>query len=385
VALTDRREVRWVDDAREFDALLSAIDRADVLALDTEQDAFFAYRPKICLLQINVDGTDFVVDPFAIKDLSPLRDPLADPSKVKIFHAAENDIALMKRDHDLPIRGLFDTMSASSVLGYKRTGLAALVEEHFGLVIEKKYQRSDWRKRPLEPGQIEYAALDVRHLDELRGILTRELEQLSRSDEAASDFARIERVAHEMRPFDPDAYYAIQGARALDGPGRRVLRDLYVFRDRLAREDDRAPYRVCSDSALLALARGQPTHPHDLRSYSGLPDRLLQRHARTLVEMVRAALDAGDLAPPPPPPKEHSPLDDESRALFDRLRDWRKKRAVERDVDAGRVVPNALLLAVIRAGARTADELAAAGFEPWRLREYGDDVLAILNRPPKKG
>lgn len=377
------REVRWVEHERDLIALASRMERATVVALDTEQDAFFAYRPRICLLQIAVGEVDYVLDTLALPDLAPLSDVLADPGITKVFHAADNDIALLKRDHGLHIRGLFDTMAASSILGYKRTGLAALIEQHFGLLIEKKYQRSDWRKRPLEPGQIEYAALDVRFLDELRGILRGELERLDRLEEAASDFERIERVAHEPRPFSADDYFNLQGARSLDGTQRRVLRDLFVLRDRLAREDNRAPYRVCSDSVLLALAKHPPTATHELSRFVGLGDRLLQRHARTLIDVIRAAIDAGDLAPPPPPVRESSPLDDSERALFDALREWRKKRAEQRGVDAGRVIPNAMLLALIRAKATTEDELAAAGLERWRIREYAEDILHVIAKRAK--
>jgi ribonuclease D len=380
--VTRNREVRWVESDRELSALIGRMERASIVALDTEQDAFFAYRPRVCLLQIAVAGIDHVVDTLALPDLSAMAEVLADPAIIKVFHAADNDIALLKRDHSLHVRGLFDTMAASSILGYKRTGLAALIEQHFGVMIEKKYQRSDWRKRPLEPGQIEYAALDVRFLDELREILFGELEKLGRLEEAASDFERIEKVAHEPRPFSADEYYNLQGARTLDGTQRRILRDLFVFRDRLAREENRAPYRICSDSVLFALAKQPPKATHELGRYSGLGDRLLQRHARTLVDVVLAALDAGELAPPPPPPRESTPLDDSERALFDALRDWRKKRAEQRGVDAGRVIPNSLLLSVVRRRASTESELAAAGLEPWRIREYGEDILHVI---AKKG
>lgn len=373
-------EVRFVDEARGYAEAVRAVEGASSIAVDTEQDAFFSYRAKICLLQIGVDDRQFIIDTVALPDLSALAAPLADPSKIKIFHAGDNDIALLRRDHRIVISGLFDTMSAAAVLGYKRTGLAALLEQHFQVVVEKKYQRSDWRKRPLEPAQIDYAALDVRYLDELRLLLRGELEQLGRIEEAYSDFQRIERADHESRNFDPNDYYRIEGARSLDGIGRRVLSALFDFRDQIAREEDRAPYRVCPDFTLLEIARRQPVSLGALRAIRGLPERFRDRGGAPMVDCIEQALARGELAPPPPAPREGPVLDDRERAIFDKLRDWRRKRAEARGVDAGRVVSNALLISVVKANPRDLDELGGAGFEPWRVREYGEEVLAILTR-----
>jgi ribonuclease D len=377
------RDLHWIADGAGLRRLAAALRAADTIAVDTEQDAFFSYRPKICLIQFATADADWVLDPLAERDLSILAEPLADPHRATILHAGDNDISLLARDFDLEVRGLFDTMSAAAILGYKRTGLAALIEQHFGIAIEKKFQRSDWRRRPLERGQIEYAALDVRYLASLKTILENELAEKGRVEEALSDFQRIENVRHEQRTVDPDDYYRIDGVRDLNGVERRILRDLFVLRDRASREEDRAAFRVCPDSALMELVRLAPTSTAKLRGVRGLSDRFLERHAQDVIEIVRAAVDAGELAPPRPPIRDHAPLDDAERALFDHLRAWRKKRAEARGVEVGRVVPNALLTQVVRAQATTEDELAAAGFEPWRIREYGGEVLAVMRRGKK--
>lgn len=379
--MADRTAVHWVDRPEQLERLGRRLAEADVISLDTEQDSFFSHRTKVCLIQVNALGEDWIIDPLALDRFDPLVGPLEDPDVITIFHAGENDIDLMRRDCGLEIRGLFDTMIAAAVIGYRKTGLAGLLDQHFDVRLDKKYQRSDWRQRPLDREQIEYAALDVRYLEELRELLLEELEQLDRVEEASSEFLRIEKVEHAERVFDPDDYFRLQGARDLDGVGRRVLRELYILRESIAAEEDRALFRVCPDHALVSLARRLPSESGQLQRIRGLSDRWRRQLADRILELVRRARDQGPLAPPPrkrPPEGTQGRLDDRQRKLYDHLRRWRAVRAEERGVEAGRVVPNALLLALVRARPDDMKGLERAGLESWRIREYGEDLLDCL-------
>jgi ribonuclease D len=383
-AMNTRPRIEWVDRPQALDALAADLRSASSIAVDTEQDSFFSYRTKVCLLQIGVPGRAWIVDPLALSDLSALRPALEDPAIPKIVHAGDNDIALLKRDAGIRIRGLFDTMLAASILGYPRTGLAALLDEHFGLKLEKKYQRSDWRKRPLELGQVAYAAEDVLHLERLRDALAPQLAAKDRVDEAESEFARIEASEPEEKEFDPESYFRIEGAPDLDPVCRRVLRDVYVLREEIAKREDRARFRVVGDESLLLLARTKPSDMGTLRRVHGLSDVFLKQHGQRVLELVQAANEAGPLAPPPRKPFQdragQSALDVVQKKLFDKLRDWRAARAAERGVEVGRVIPNQLLVKVVLAGARTKDDLKRVGFEAWRLRVWGEAFAAELAR-----
>jgi ribonuclease D len=353
---------------------------AAVLAVDTEQDAYFAYRPKICVLQIGAFDEEWIVDAQAIRDFSPLREVFADRSVPKIMHAGENDVGLLRRDCGLAVGGLFDTMAAAGIVGRRRTGLANLLDDLFAVRIEKRYQRSDWRKRPLHREQIEYAALDVRHLPRLRQHMMDELGQLGREEEAASEFARIEGVQWQQRDFDPEDYQRIDGARGIDGVSRRLLRDLFVLRDDLARQEDRAPFRVATDGTLLAIARQRPATHADLQRIHGLSGSVSRRLGERILAAVR---DAEEMGPIPLVHRRSNGngavrLDDSERRRFDVLRMWRAGRAADRGVEPGRVVPNALLARIVKASPRTREDLVGAGVESWRIREYGDDILEVL-------
>ena len=379
--MTKGTTVHWVDTPRELEAIGRELEEADVISVDTEQDSFFSHRTKVCVIQVGAFGEEWVIDALALEDFSPLAAPFLDERIPTIFHAGENDIDLLRKDCGLEVRGLFDSMSAAAILGQSRTGLAPLIEEFFGVVIEKKYQRSDWRKRPLDREQIEYAALDVRFLPQLRELLMARLLELGREEEAQSDFARIERVNHPSKEFDPDDYFRMNEARTLNGVGRRVLRDLFVFREGIASEEDRAPFRVCPNHALEQMARRMPENSIELNRIRGLSERLKKRHGKRILELIRKAEKRGQLAKPKRKPSGAPglfQLDRDQKKIYDRLRGWRSERSEKRGVEPGRVVPNALLQQVVLKKPHSKAELEAAGFEPWRVREYGKDLLAVL-------
>lgn len=378
-----RDRVHWIDQPRALSELGRRLDDVNVIAVDTEQDSYFAYRTKVCVIQIGADGEEWIIDALALDDFAPLAGSFLDRSRAKVLHAGENDVDLLRKNCGLEIRGLFDTMSAASILGYAKTGLAGVIDHHFGVTIEKKYQRSDWRKRPLERAQIEYAALDVRYLPKLRERFKKELEESGRVEEAQSDFDRIERVVHEQREFDPDDYVRIRGARDLDGVGRRILRALYELRDEIAREEDRALFRVCPDHVLVELTKQRPRDRQSLRSFRGVSDRMYRVYGDRVIGVIAAAKRKGPLAFPRRAkgmadgiiPK----LEPHQKDLYDELRGWRSRRAQHRGVEVGRVIPNSLLLQIVTSTPRDRQGLAAAGLEPWRIREYGEDILAVVN------
>ena len=165
--------------------------RQKVVAVDTEADSFYHYFDKTCLVQIATKKRVFLVDPLAMggpEALKPLAPLFASPDIRKIFHAAEYDIFILKRDCQFTFANLFDTMVSAQLLGYPAIGLAAIAERHLGLILPKDEQRSDWSVRPLRDSQLSYAASDVEHLILLTDKLEKELKKKKRLEWAHEDF-----------------------------------------------------------------------------------------------------------------------------------------------------------------------------------------------------
>jgi ribonuclease D len=370
----------------ELDALVERLSAHPGLAIDCEMDSMYAYRTSLCLVQVGWEGGEALIDVLRELDMSRLGRLFADADRVKVFHGGENDVGLMRGHWAVEFENIFDTMAASQVLGHDGVGLAALLDRHFDIKVSKRFQKADWRVRPLPEKQAEYARIDVRYLLPLRRLLLDELRELRRVEEAESEFRRIGRACAEEKPFEPGNWVKVKGARDLPPEQRGTLAELYVARDVLARELDRAPYRVLHESALVDLARRQPRTAADLRRVHGINRGLSEAQVRRLLEAIERGLQVTDLPLPRRVRTEGDrygigPMTPEQTAVFDALRTWRQQRAGKRGVEVARVATNALLAAIVRAAPSTSAGLAAVdGFEDWRLREYGEELLAVLER-----
>src|SRR5690606_29531 len=131
---------------------------------DTESNSLYAYRERVCLIQLSTRSRDYILDPLIIVDMSPLAPLLADPGVEKVFHAAEYDLICLHRDYGFIVNNLFDTMVAARICGYKAIGLGSLLSEFLGVELDKRHQRDDWGERPLPPDSLRYAQMDTHYL-----------------------------------------------------------------------------------------------------------------------------------------------------------------------------------------------------------------------------
>lgn len=258
------------------------------LAVDTESNSFHAYFERICLIQLSTAANDYILDPHKVKDLHPLAEMLRNPELEKVLHAASNDILGLRRDFGFEIQNLFDTAVACKLLGHKKLGLAGIIQERFGTVLNKKWQRHDWSIRPLRPEQLDYARLDTHYLIPLRHMLAQELEDKGLSEAAREAFERTTHQRMAEKTFRPEAFRHIRGARLLDSHGRRILKALYIYREREAQRRDRAPFRILTDETLLRLAWERPQDIESFSQVKGLPRSYREGNgAHNLLSIIR--------------------------------------------------------------------------------------------------
>jgi ribonuclease D len=239
-----------------------SIRSAPVIALDTEYDSFRYFREKLCLLQVQAGERTWLIDPLAEGlDLSFLGDVLADPEILKIFHAGDNDIRILKRDYDFAFRNIFDTHRAASLLGFRQLALTTLLEIHLGVKLEKKMQRSRWDIRPLSGEQLEYAALDTAHLPDLYRKLDAELHEKGQEKEAKHHFVGLTAVVWRPRALDRVGHRKLPGYGQLTPEQKERVRQLYRWRFEKANEINRACFMLLPDPQIVALARLESASP----------------------------------------------------------------------------------------------------------------------------
>jgi ribonuclease D len=196
--------------------MLAALKKQSSIAIDTESNSLHAYQERVCLIQISIPGSDYLIDPFSIEDLSPLREIFADQYIQKVFHAGDYDLATLKRDYSFEFANIFDTMLAATALGEPAIGLAALLEKYFDIQLEKKYQRADWGKRPLDPEMLTYAQGDSHFLLQLRDLLVEKLRERGRLELVLEDSAALARITLPMRDHEEDIFGTSRAHRILN-------------------------------------------------------------------------------------------------------------------------------------------------------------------------
>lgn len=268
------------------------------LAVDAERASGFRYSQRAYLLQFRRRGAGTVLlDPIPVTgELGPLADVI-NPLEW-VLHSADQDLPGLAELGLVPAT-LYDTELAGRLAGFERVGLGPIVERTLGLSLQKGHGAADWSTRPLPETWLNYAALDVEVLLELRDAMAAELESQGKTDWAAQEFAHI----LTMGPPKPktDRWRRTSGIHAVKS--QRVLaavRELWYARDEVAQRRDIAPSRVLPDSAIMAAASADPKTEGELRA---LPVFGGPRQRRSATVWLSALERARALPTPELPPK----------------------------------------------------------------------------------
>jgi ribonuclease D len=351
--------------------------RQSEFAVDLEMDSLHHYQEKVCLIQVSTRTESWLIDPLALKDLSPLAAPLGDPRIMIVMHGADYDIRSLHRDFGIEVQNLFDTMLASRFLGITEFGLAALLKARFGIELNKKYQKADWSKRPLSPEMSAYAAADTADLLPLYDQLSAELVAKGRLNWLEEECRLLcqARVTEKEGPL----YLSCKGAGKLKGRTLAILEELLQLRDRQARELDRPPFKVLSVETLLEIAEKRARSLSDLTGIPGMTPGQIQRFGDKILAAVSTALALPEDKLPVFPRQRREEPADGARDRIKRLKQWREQHSSAQGLEPGVVAPNWLLEAVADSNPVSAAELdGITGMREWQKGLYGQELLQEL-------
>jgi ribonuclease D len=343
------------------------------VAVDTESDSMYVYHEKVCLVQFSIPTGDYLLDPLSGLDMSPLGRLFASPHVEKVFHAAEYDVLCLKRDEGFEFRNLFDTMWAARVLGWPRLGLASILEERFGVSLNKRWQRYNWGRRPLAPDALAYARLDTHFLLDIRAMQLAALQEAGCLEEAREIFDQQAELAPPETPDSP-SFWRVKGVWDLTGREQALVRELHAYREYEASRRDQPVFYIFSDKILVSLAQ---TQPHCLQELFGI-DGLKSLHVKRYGQGILEALERGYEASIPRPPYTPRP-DEHTLECYETLRAWRNDLAHQRGVEPDVIMSNSTLMGIAQRCPTTMAELEdVEGLGPWRRKTYGLHILDVI-------
>jgi ribonuclease D len=345
--------------------LISQIEPADRVALDTEADSLHSYREKLCLLQISVaaaidarDYNDFMVDPLAGVDLEPLREALE--SREIVLHGADYDLRMLRRGLNFVAHKIFDTTIAARLLGIREFSLAALVKRYFGFELPKGSQKANWARRPLPAQMAEYAINDVHYLLPLAKELEADLDRCQRRDWLRQSCERAIEQATVARVRNEDELWRVRGSGVLRGRAAAVLRALWQWREREAEMADRPPFHILQNEKLLSAAASFDSgNVPDYKHFS-------PRRRQAFREAARSGLQAPESEWPLLRRRFGKKPTAEMMRRAQELRHRRDRSAEELDLEPSFIAPRSTLEAIAADAARAESLLG-----PWQRQLLG--------------
>jgi ribonuclease D len=315
--------------------LLPRLRRVDRVAVDTEADSLHCYFEKLCLIQLTFDGEDLLLDPLAPLDLQPLCTLLAE--REIVLQGMDFDLRLLRRSFELPVSKVFDTVIAARMLGLREFSLAALVQQYFDVTLAKGSQKANWARRPLPPAMKAYAKNDTHYLLPLAAKMEEQMRALDRMEWFRQSCQRALEQTFLARERDPEDAWRINGSGMLPPQTGAVLRAIWQWRDREARQADRPSFHILHNSAMIQAAHqfiaGETP---DFRHWS-------ERRRRGFLAAAREALDLPETAWPQRPPRLNRVRTPGFDKKVEALRRRRDQHAKELAIDPSFIAPRSAL------------------------------------------
>ncbi|CAL9736526.1 exosome complex exonuclease Rrp6p [Monosporozyma servazzii] len=299
-------EAIWIDKPEQIPNLVKDFAKYKELAIDLEHHDFRTYYGIVCLMQISTRDQDYIVDTIALREeLEPLNEVFTDPMITKVFHGAFMDIIWLQRDLGLYIVSLFDTYHASKALGFPKHSLAYLLQTLVNFKTSKKYQLSDWRRRPLSKPLLAYARADTHFLlnifDQLRNSLIKD-NKLASVLKDSRDVAkrRFEYSKYRPKVTSPNVYNPIDK----ENPWRTLMyqynvpldkeelvEELYNWRDTMARTADESPRYIMPNQLLISLVAYTPIDANGVVSVNSFITDTVRSNSKQIANLIKSYLE----------------------------------------------------------------------------------------------
>jgi ribonuclease D len=360
-----------IADSAELAAFCKRQAKAEFITVDTEFMRDSTYWPKLCLAQVGGPQEAAAIDTLAPDiDLAPLLELMKNSKVLKVFHSARQDLEIFFLLMDALPEPIFDSQVAAMVCGFgDSVGYDKLVRKLTGKHIDKSKRFTDWSRRPLKQGQIDYALSDVVHLRPVYEKLRRQVENRARTAWLDEEMAVLN--SPDTYRLEPEIAWRRLKTRSASPRYLALLRALAAWREAEAQRRDVPRNRVLRDEQLFDIAAHHPATAEELSHTRGFS----REAARGRIgQAILAALEEGMAVPeadcPVPPPQRDQPAG--LGPLVDLLKVLLKLQCERHDV-AQKLVASVADLERIAAD----DNAEVRAMTGWRREIFGQEALAL--------
>lgn len=290
-------EYNYIDTELKLIEMLNELKKVKEIAVDLEHHSYRTFLGITCLMQISTRSKDYIIDTIALREeLHILNEVFTNSSIVKVFHGADSDVEWLQRDLSLYLVNLFDTHQAAKRLGFARLGLAFLLKHYCNIDADKTFQLADWRMRPLPEQLMKYAQQDTHYLlyifDMMKNDLTKAANGLTNLVKTVYMDSKIICAKRYIKPvvtIDSHKDLYLKSKRSFDNRQLYALREIFVWRDKIARmEDESYPY-VLPNHMLLQISEALPREMQGILACCNPIPPLVRQHLNLLHQIVLKA------------------------------------------------------------------------------------------------
>ena len=292
-----RAESIVVDTLENLSSAVEALSTGEgPLAVDAERASGFKYSQRAYLVQLHRRGTPiFLIDPIAFVpgEFEQLVGFANDQEW--ILHAATQDLGCLA-ELGLRPKSLFDTELISRLLGFERVGLGAVCELALGMRLAKEHSAADWSTRPLPSEWLNYAALDVDVLPEMRDFLLAEVK--AQNKERIVDQEMQHLLGFKPKEQKADRWRSMSSMHELREPRQlAVAKSMWEAREALALKLDVSPGRLIPDRSIIHVAQAQPKSKSIMANDKSFNGRAARSYLDTWWSSFELGLTTRDLPP----------------------------------------------------------------------------------------
>ncbi|MEL7129249.1 MAG: ribonuclease D [Pseudomonadota bacterium] len=362
-----------ITDQDELAAFCEALSRHEFIVVDTEFHRETTYWPQLCLIQAAAPGVEGLIDPLSDNlDIGPFLQLISEESRVKVFHAARQDLEIFNRLIGYPPGPIFDSQIAAMALGLGDSiSYDNLVQRILRAQIDKSSQFTDWTRRPLSDKQLTYALGDVTYLRDAYLVMLEELKKKGRLEWVQEEMAGLEDAS--LYDTSPENAWQRLKIRKPRQDYAAILAAVAGWREEKARTLDKPRRRILKDDAIYEIAEQKPRNAAGYDRLRAVPKGFVNaRNAAGLMDIVNAAIDDPvAYAPPLPKRKQNAQVPAGAPEML--------KVLLKHVSDESQVVPRLIANAsdIERIARGETDEIAA--FKGWRYEVFGRKAQSLLS------